>query len=445
MDKILDKVWRFFSSVKLAIVLILSIVAVAIIGTVIQQGLPVEAYMQHYGASTYKFLNFFDLFDMYHSWWFELLLILFIVNVTVCTFERLPAIFKMVSKPKLKIPVEKINAFKEKQTIDYHGKKEELLPALTARLKEIYKQPVYTKSEEGDFLYLEKGRIARFGPYVTHLSLIIIFIGVLIGSFLGFDAYVNLVPGDSTSLVKTTRGNKDITLPFTIKCNNFNVEFYNSGMPKAYKSDLSLFNGDRQVAHKVIDVNQPLTYRGITLYQASYGQAGASNFDIVLTDRRNKQDDVSLNLNQLFHVQDDTYIAVLDYSSNYQGFGPTILVGMYKGKKLQTTSIYLQKYPDFHGSENINGYKIRFINARESYYTGLQVAKDPGAPYVAAGAIILIIGLVMAFFSYRRRMWIFIPAKFDHKFIIAGVADRNKYSFELEFERIVNEIKEGVK
>lgn len=445
MDKILDKIWRFFSSVKLAIVLILSIVATAIIGTVIQQGLPVEEYMQHYGTSTYKFLNFLDLFDMYHSWWFELLLIFFIVNVTVCSFERLPAIFKMVSKPKLKIPVEKINAFKEKQTIDYNGKKEELLPALTARLKEIYKEPIYTKSEEGGFLYLEKGRIARFGPYITHLSLIIIFIGVLIGSFFGFDAYVNLVPGDSTSIVRTTRGNKDITLPFTIKCSDFNVEFYNSGMPKAYKSDLSLFNSDQQVAHKVIDVNKPLTYKGITIYQASYGQAGASSFNIVLTNNQHKQDDMSLNMNQLFHIKDDTSIAVLDYSPNYQGFGPTILIGVYKGKKLQGTSIYLQKYPDFHGAENINGYKIRFISAKESYYTGLQVAKDPGAPYVATGAIILIIGLMMAFFSYRRRIWIFIPSKFDHNFTIAGVADRNKYSFELEFERIVNEIKEGVK
>ena len=441
----MDKTWRFFSSVKLAIVLILSIVATAIIGTVIQQGLPVEEYVQHYGASTYKFLNFFDLFDMYHSWWFELILILFIVNVTVCSFERLPAIFKMVSKPKLKIPIEKINAFKEKETISYSGKKEELLRVLTARLKDIYKQPVYTKSEEGDFLYLEKGRIARFGPYITHLSLIIIFIGVLIGSFLGFDAYVNLVPGDSTSIVRTTRGNKDITLPFIIKCNNFNVEFYDSGMPRAYKSDLSLFNGGHQVAGKVIDVNKPLTYGGITIYQASYGHAGPSNFEIVLTDSRNKQDDISLSLNQLFHVQDDTSIAVLDYSSNYQGFGPTILVGVYKGKKLQGTSIYLKKYPDFHGSENIINYKIKFINAQESYYTGLQVAKDPGAPYVATGAIVLIIGLVMAFFSYRRRIWIFIPERFDHNFTIAGVADRNKYSFELEFERIVKEIKEGVK
>lgn len=445
MDKILDRVWRFFSSVKLAVVLILSIVGTAIIGTVIQQGLPVEEYMQHYGASTYKLLNFFDLFDMYHSWWFELLLILFIVNITVCSLERLPAIFKMVKNPKLKIPANKIDAFKEKQTIHYSGNKDELLSTLTNKLKEIYKEPVYTASEEGDFLYLEKGRIARFGPYVTHISLIIIFIGALIGSFFGFDAYVNLVPGDSTAHVRTTRGNKDITLPFTIQCNNFNVEFYNSGMPKAYKSDLDIFHGDHKIAHKVIDVNQPLTYKGITIYQASYGQAGASSFDIIVTNSHNKHDDVSLNLNQLFHIKDDSYVAVLDYSSNYQGFGPTILVGVYKGKKLQSTSIYLQKYPDFHGAENINGYKIRFISAKESYYTGLQVSKDPGFPYVATGAIILIIGLIMSFFSYRRRIWIFIPKKYEHTFTIAGVADRNKYSFELEFERIVNEIKGGVK
>jgi cytochrome c biogenesis protein len=135
---------------------------------------------------------------------------------------------------------------------------------------------------------------------------------------------------------------------------------------------------------------------------------------------------------------------VLDYAQNYQGFGPTILLGVYKDQKLINTSIYLQKYPDFHGAEAVGGYKIRFVKANESFYTGLQVAKDPGAPYVAAGAIILILGLIMSFFSYRRRIWIFIPDKFDNSFTIAGVADRNKYSFEMEFEKIVNEIKKGV-
>ncbi len=445
MDKILDKIWRFFSSVKLAIVLILLIISTAIIGTVIQQGLPDEMYIQHYGTSTFNLLNSFDIFDMYHSWWFELLLMLFIVNVVVCTWDRLPAIFKMFSNPKLKLPIEKLNAFKEKETITYNGDRETLIKNLTQRLKEIYKTPIHDDSKEGDFLYLEKGRIARFGPYVTHISLIIIFVGVLIGSFFGFETFVNLVPGESTNIVRTLRGNNKITLPFSIKCNHFNVEFYNSGIPKAYKSDLSIISNGNVIARKIIDVNQPLTYKGVTIYQASYGQAGASDFALVLSNANKGENYVSLNRNQSYHITDDTSIAVLDYAQDYQGFGPTILVGVYKGEKLVNTSIYLQRYPDFHGAETVDGYKIKFIKADESYYTGLQVAKDPGAPYVAAGAIILIIGLIMSFFSYRRRIWIFIPDKLDKTFTVAGVADRNKYSFEMEFKKFVQEIKKGVK
>lgn len=445
VDKILDKIWRFFSSVKLAIVLILAIIATAIIGTVIQQNLPDEMYLQHYGASTFKFLNYFDLFDMYHSWWFELLLMLFIINVIVCTWERLPAIFKMFTKPKLQVPVEKLNAFKEKETIPANVKKESLIRSLTEGLKKTYKEPVHTHAKEGDYLFLEKGRVARFGPYITHVSLVIIFIGVLIGSFFGFDASVNLQQGDTTNVVRTLRGNKDINLPFSIRCNSFKIEFYNSGIPKAYRSDLTLLNGGETVARKTIDVNQPLTYKGITIYQASYGQAGASSFDLVLSNTSSKnKNDVSLDLNQPFRVSGDTSIAVIDYSPNYQGFGPTILLGVYKRNKLLNTSLYLQKYPDFHGSETVQGYKIVFVKARENFYTGLQVAKDPGAPYVATGAIILILGLMMSFFSYRRRVWIFVPEKFNGTFTIAGVADRNKYSFEMEFEKLVNEIKKGV-
>ncbi len=444
MEKLLNKVWRFFSSVKLAIVLILVIVATAIIGTVIQQGLPDEVYVKHYGGSVFRALNRFDLFDMYHSWWFELLLILFILNVIVCTWERLPAIFKMFSHPKLKLPVEKLNAFKEKEDIPYGGR-DAVIGDLTRLLKKAYKEPLRERTDEGDFLYLEKGRIARFGPYVTHTSLVIIFIGVLIGSFWGFDAYVNLSPGDSSSIVRATRGDNDVTLPFTIRCNDFHIEFYDSGIPKAYKSDLSLLVDGRPVARKVIDVNQPLKYGGITIYQASYGQAGASNFDVVLSDRRHKKSDVALGLNQRYHLSGHTAIAVIDYADNYQGFGPTILMGVYKDGKLANTSIYLQKYPDFHGAEKVGGYKIIFKKADASFYTGLQVAKDPGGPYVAAGAIILIIGLIMSFLSYRRRIWIFVPGADKGKLTVAGVADRNKYSFETEFNRIVDEIKKGVR
>lgn len=444
MDKILDKIWRFFSSVKLAVVLILLIVFTAIIGTVIQQGLPVEAYIQHYGNSTFNILNFFDLFDMYHSWWFELLLILFIINVFVCTWERLPAIFKMFSNPKLKIPIEQLHAFKEKETIEFKGSRETFIKDLKQRLTDIYKAPIQDDSREGDFLYMEKGRIARFGPYITHLSLLIIFIGVLIGSFLGFDSYINLIPGESSNVTRTIRGNEKITLPFYIKCNSFNVEFYNSGTPKAYKSDLTLVSKNGEIlAQKVIDVNKPLTYNGITIYQASYGQAGASNFKLLLSNEHTGENSVSLNLNQPYHISDNTSIAVLDYAQNYQGFGPTILVGIFKGDKLINTAIYLQKYPDFHGAETISGYKIKFIKANESYYTGLQVAKDPGAPFVAIGAIILIIGLLLSFLNYRRRIWIFVPEK-GNTIVIAGVADRNKYSFENEFHNLVQEIKKGV-
>ncbi|MCL4478071.1 MAG: cytochrome c biogenesis protein ResB [Deltaproteobacteria bacterium] len=446
INKILDEIWRFFSSVKLAVFIILVIVATSIIGTVIQQGLPTQAYIQQFGETGYRILNFFDIFDMYHSLWFELLLILLIVNVIVCSLERLPSIFKMFSDPKLQIPLNGFDSFKDKQTIKYEGQPEQIVDSLKNKLKMIYKEPIHTTTKDGDFLYLEKGRFVRFGPYVTHLSLILVFIGVLVGAFYGFDGYVNLSPGDSTKVVQSLRGSKMINLPFTITCNKFNVEFYNSGVPKAYKSDLSLFINSNVVAHKVIDVNQPLTYKGITIYQASYGQTGASNFDLIVDDKQNdEKDNVLLNLNQSYHVGNNSYIRVLDYSANYQGFGPTILVGVYKGNKLKNTTIYLAKYPDFHGAEAIDGYKIQFVKANTSFYTGLQVAKDPGSYYVATGAILLVIGLIMSFFGYRRRIWIFVSSEKTGNLLIAGVSDRNKVSFEYEFSNLVNEIKKGVK
>ncbi len=66
-------------------------------------------------------------------------------------------------------------------------------------------------------------------------------------------------------------GNKGTAeLDFSIRCNSFAIDFYPNGMPKEYTSSLTVLENGREVLTKTIEVNDPLTYKGITFYQSSY-------------------------------------------------------------------------------------------------------------------------------------------------------------------------------
>jgi cytochrome c biogenesis protein len=96
----MDKVWKLFISLRLAIVVIIILAAASIIGTLIEQNQPLEKYRQVYGDGTIRLFEALSFFDMYHSWWFLLLLVLLTVNLTCCTLDRLPRAVRVVRNPK---------------------------------------------------------------------------------------------------------------------------------------------------------------------------------------------------------------------------------------------------------------------------------------------------------------------------------------------------------
>src|SRR4030066_997910 len=100
VDSLVDRVVKFFTSIKLAIFIIIILAIAAIIGTIIEQNQPLEKYRQIYGDGTIRLFETLNLFDMYHSWWFLLLLVLFTVNLSCCTLDRLPRTVKVVRNPK---------------------------------------------------------------------------------------------------------------------------------------------------------------------------------------------------------------------------------------------------------------------------------------------------------------------------------------------------------
>src|SRR4030066_1636634 len=91
--------YDLFRSIKLTIFLLILLAILSIIGTLIAQNANRLEYIQRYGIGLYEVLNFFNLFDMYHSWWFSGILLLLVINLIACSIQRFPGVWSQISRP----------------------------------------------------------------------------------------------------------------------------------------------------------------------------------------------------------------------------------------------------------------------------------------------------------------------------------------------------------
>jgi len=102
-NRLPDLLWDLFASVKLTVVVLILLAATSVVGTLIPQNADPALYMRAYGQFVYRLLEILDIFDMYYSWWFQTLIGILTVNITVCTIKRWPVIWKIVSSRNLQI------------------------------------------------------------------------------------------------------------------------------------------------------------------------------------------------------------------------------------------------------------------------------------------------------------------------------------------------------
>ena len=104
-----NRIWRFFISIRLTVAVLLTLAATSIVGTLIPQNAAPQDYVRAYGEFLYRVFYVLDVFDMYHSWWFQLLLLLLSANILACSIDRLSSLWKTVF---VKTPAFRLSAFR---------------------------------------------------------------------------------------------------------------------------------------------------------------------------------------------------------------------------------------------------------------------------------------------------------------------------------------------
>ncbi len=488
-----DKIWKFFSSVKLAVVLLIILAIVSVIGTVIQQNEPPEAYLREYSQTTVNLLEALGFFDMYHTWWFVLLLFLLTSNLTVCTLERFPPTWKIINAPLKPVEDDGLKALPFKKEIvlkdDVHKAEERAARVLAAHRYRFGE----ARGAGSVQLMTQKGAYSRLGYAITHVSILLVFIGALIGAFFGFKAFLNLPEGGASkyvylrnepmwdkimdtfgvahsAVVQSPEGGLPaMPLGYFVRCDRFDVDYYinqagmPTGMPSEYHSTLSVFDlSGQKILDKRIRVNDPLTFHGITFYQSSFGTVPDGRGKVVLNIRgksapQSGGETVVLDPGQAQYVPSiNRTIKALSFApyglrnpmtgqvqfyhtENEEFINPTVELEVLKGSKPVYKTYVMKTDP---GEPSMpEDYRISFVEYWGARYTGLQVTKDPGVWVVYTGFVLLCVGPLIAFFGSHKKLWVRIQDRKGQAVItIAGSANRNRIAFEREFNRIVDDI-----
>lgn len=429
-----NSVWNFFASVKLALFTLFVLAVASIIGTIVPQKEETARYIELYGENVARFFQLLDIQDMYNSWWFVSLLILFSLNLIVCTIERLPHIWKVVVQDNLATST-------ADRLQKMAGRRIFLSPVAAAQAGAQVRQLLdgagwkvsQADKEGGTMFFSQKGAWTRLGVIVVHVSILVIFAGALIGSFFGYKASVLIPEGGSTSQVyESNSEHTPIPLGFTVRCDDFQLTYYDTGMPKEYRSDLMVLKNEQEVLHKSIVVNDPLQYAGLTFYQSSY-QPVQGQFSVEILNETSKagqkfiiaprQENKWQEEKVSFGITD---IAGPDMMQRYQ------YKIWFSDGKASPSEFWINE----GGSARIKRPDATYaLTAKPRFATGLQVVKDPGVWTVYSGCIMMIIGLVIIFFMSHRRLWVFVSA--DGKqtsILVCGVSNKNKIGFERELE-----------
>ena len=450
----LGSLWNFFASVKLTVVVLLSLAALSIIGTLIPQNESPAEYFRAFGPFLFQVLDTLDVFDMYHSWWFQGLIMLMVVNIVICSIDRLQSTGRIIFNKNPKFNIENYRRRKSRQDFKVQADVETCREDFQRQLAKAFGFCRVETAGRGFAITAEKGRWTRLGVYGVHLSIVVLLIGALWGSLKGFEGFVNIPEGESVDQIQLRYTGLLMKLPFTIRCEDFDVQFYKTGAPKEFRSKLVLLEEGRPVLEKDVIVNDPIRYKGINIFQSSYGKledaapsAGVPK-EIELSFRSVDSGMIytsKVQMNQPVDIPEGLGSFVVngyEPAARFKGMaiGPALTGTLTPRQGAPVKVILPIKFPKFDTMRR--GKVIVAVDTASGlqqtrYYTGLQVTKDPGVGMVYFGFVLMILGCMITFFLSHQQVVVEIQPKGKGTAVmVSGKSNKNRVGMQHKLERL---------
>ncbi len=426
------KIVPVIANLKFAISLVLIIAVLSITGTLIEQGESPAFYQANYpekpalfGFLSWKVIQVVGLDHVYRTWWYLGILVLFGISLLTCTLTTQLPMLKSARKWKFYDNPKFFQKLALSAEIDDRD-----LTALTAQLQ-AKKYKIFT---EGDKLYARKGLIGKIGPIIVHVGMILTLLGGVWGALTGFIAQ-EMIPSGETFQVKNILdagplAKNQIPKDWSVKVNRFWIEYTPLGTIDQFYSDLSVIDNSSQkeLDRQTIHVNQPLKYQGVYYYQTDWSISGVkiqlNNSPIFRLPMAQLGDGAQNRIwGTWIPTKPDLSEGVSLLAKDLQG---TLLVYDTKGQLVSSVRA--------GGSIEVNGVTLKILDVIGG--TGLQIKADPGIPIVYLGFGLLMLGVVMSYFSHSQ-VWAVIK---NGKLYLGGRTNRAQVVFERETIEIIEHL-----
>jgi len=449
-SEVLNRLWRFFISMRTGLLLILALGLLSLVGTLLAQAPPgmaadpqayaswVESVKPKYGGWT-PVLNTLGLFSVFTSIWFKSITVLLTTSILACSVNRAPRLWKLAFHPRTRMNETFFTHAPLRAGILVDAAPETALDNVRQVLRSHRFRTVADAGQDGLNLYADRFRWGPFGTVMAHLSFVIILLGFFLSATTGFKDTQFTAPVGQKVEVGHGSG-------LTVEARSFSDAYYPDGSPKDYVSDLVLYKNGIQVDRQMVRVNQPMSRDGISFYQSFFGVAAAMK----VTDSTGKtvygqavplvwsSDDGTHSIGQFDMASRGMTVYVIGAASGKTD--PNIKAGQMQleihkagTKDPIATEVVSQGKPT-----TIDGLSYTYERTRQ--FTGLIVARDPGANFVWVGSVLLVLGLFLVFFFPHRRVWVRVRRTSGGSEILCASTMKRDVAFKPQFLQLVTDI-----
>jgi len=418
-----QKFFRTIADLRFSIFILLLISFSSILGTVIEQDQPIEVYKVNYpltnpvlGFLTWDRILQLELDHVYKTWWFFFLIFLFGFSLISCTFlQQFPSL-KVARRCQFFRTTEQFYRLKISTILTNFSSSK-----ILARIQ----RNQYSIFQQRNIVYCYKGLVGRIAPILVHFSMILVLLGTIVGSLLGFKAQ-EIIPKTEQFHIQNILTSGQLTnIPETsVRINDFWINYTKSKTISQFYSDLSVLDAEgSEIDRKTISVNYPLIYKGVYYYQTDWNLIGLrfqintnETFEYPLINALNNENKVWLTWISTNSDLTNGFIAIIDnlegYCSIYDEYG--IFLG----------NLELNETVNFNGPLTL----LEIISS-----TGLQIKTDLGIPIIYGGFFLLMLSTLISYITYSQ-IWIIQKHK---QLFIGGTTNRAIFDFELEFLKFI--------
>jgi cytochrome c biogenesis protein len=298
------------ASMRFAITLLSVICIASVIGTVLRQSEPMGNYINQFGPFWAEVFGRVGLYTVYSAPWFLVILAFLVVSTSLCIARNTPKIVVDLKSYKEGVREQSLQAHHHKAIGELPSNPQMALAEIGAALTQLGWKARVQQRDHGTMIAARRGAANKLGYLAAHSSIVLILVGgVLDGNamvklamwlqgkqlYTGSGFVSEIKPEYRLSTANPSfRGNVSVPekqrqgiavlslpngvvlqdLPFDIELEQFKVDYYPTGMPKSFASDIVIHDG-RTVREATVKVNEPVIHKGLAIYQSSFEDGGS--------------------------------------------------------------------------------------------------------------------------------------------------------------------------